>query len=97
MCAGTNINNTCKPVTGCWNQVSEYTFFEVDVDDIQDPDNTSLHYNGTWVRVNPWLPWMLMGQADEARPVVIVRGLEFQREPSSADHLLRSPAEDLFS
>jgi coenzyme F420-0:L-glutamate ligase/coenzyme F420-1:gamma-L-glutamate ligase len=40
---------------------------------------------------------LLMGQADEARPVVIVRGLEFQREPASAGHLLRPPAEDLFS
>ncbi len=40
---------------------------------------------------------LLMGQADEARPVVIIRGLEFQREPASARHLLRPPAEDLFS
>ncbi|MGK0498584.1 MAG: hypothetical protein ACJAYG_000215 [Oceanicoccus sp.] len=48
---------------GEMNQVSEYTFFEVDTDDIQNPDNTSLHYSGSWVRVNPWLPWMMMGQA----------------------------------
>jgi coenzyme F420-0:L-glutamate ligase/coenzyme F420-1:gamma-L-glutamate ligase len=40
---------------------------------------------------------LLMGQADEARPVVIVRGLEFQRESASAGHLLRPRAEDLFS
>lgn len=39
---------------------------------------------------------VLMGQTDEARPLVIVRGLEFPREPSSARHLLRPPEEDLF-
>ncbi len=39
---------------------------------------------------------VLMGQTDEARPLVIVRGLEFPREPSSACHLLRPPEEDLF-
>ena len=39
---------------------------------------------------------ILMGQADEARPLVIVRGLEFPREPASARHLQRPPDEDLF-
>jgi coenzyme F420-0:L-glutamate ligase/coenzyme F420-1:gamma-L-glutamate ligase len=39
---------------------------------------------------------ILMGQTNEARPLVIVRGLEFPREPSSAPHLLRPPEEDLF-
>ena len=47
---------------GEMNQVSEYTFFEVDVDDIQNPELTTLRHSGSWVRVNPWLPWMLMGQ-----------------------------------
>ena len=38
---------------------------------------------------------LLMGQADEARPVVIVRGLQRRsRMPASA--LIRPPAEDLF-
>jgi F420-0:gamma-glutamyl ligase len=37
-----------------------------------------------------------MGQADEARPLVILRGLEFPHEPASAQQLLRSPDEDLF-
>jgi coenzyme F420-0:L-glutamate ligase/coenzyme F420-1:gamma-L-glutamate ligase len=40
---------------------------------------------------------ILMGQADEARPLVILRGLEFPRDPASARHLLRPPEEDLFS
>ena len=40
---------------------------------------------------------ILMGQADESRPLVILRGLEFPSEPASARHLLRPPEEDLFS
>lgn len=40
---------------------------------------------------------ILMGQADESRPLVLLRGLEFPREPASAHHLLRPPEEDLFS
>jgi coenzyme F420-0:L-glutamate ligase/coenzyme F420-1:gamma-L-glutamate ligase len=39
---------------------------------------------------------LLMGQADEARPVVIVRGLDLPRDPASARHLLRPRDEDLF-
>jgi len=39
---------------------------------------------------------VLMGQAGEARPLVLVRGLEFPRERASARHLLRPAAEDLF-
>ncbi len=39
---------------------------------------------------------VLMGQADEARPLVIARGLEFPREPSSAQQLIRPREEDLF-
>jgi len=40
---------------------------------------------------------ILMGQGNESRPLVILRGLEFPREPASARHLLRPPEEDLFS
>ena len=29
-----------------------------------NPDTTSADYSGTWTRVGPWLPWMLMGQAE---------------------------------
>lgn len=39
---------------------------------------------------------VLMGQAREARPLVLVRGLDFPREPAAAHHLLRPAAEDLF-
>lgn len=39
---------------------------------------------------------LLMGQADEARPVVIVRGLGLDGEGTTAAILIRSPDEDLF-
>jgi F420-0:gamma-glutamyl ligase len=37
-----------------------------------------------------------MGQAGEARPLVLVRGLEFPSEPAAAQYLLRPAGEDLF-
>ena len=39
---------------------------------------------------------LLMGQADEARPVVILRGLTAIANPRPASTLLRPPGEDLF-
>jgi coenzyme F420-0:L-glutamate ligase/coenzyme F420-1:gamma-L-glutamate ligase len=39
---------------------------------------------------------VLMGQSDQARPLVVLRGLDFPAEPASASHLLRPPGEDLF-
>jgi hypothetical protein len=48
---------------GGMTQVSEYQSFHVNVDDMQNPDLTTLDHHGSWTRVNPWLPWMLMGQA----------------------------------
>ncbi len=39
---------------------------------------------------------LLMGQADEGRPVVLMRGLEWSAPPSPAATLVRPPAEDLF-
>jgi coenzyme F420-0:L-glutamate ligase/coenzyme F420-1:gamma-L-glutamate ligase len=38
----------------------------------------------------------LMGQADEARPVVLVRGLAWSGPPAPAATLIRPPHEDLF-
>ncbi len=31
--------------------------------DLEDPKKTFVPANGSWVRVTPWLPWMLMGTA----------------------------------
>jgi coenzyme F420-0:L-glutamate ligase / coenzyme F420-1:gamma-L-glutamate ligase len=39
---------------------------------------------------------LLMGQADEARPAVLVRGLSWSQPASSGSALIRSPEEDLF-
>ena len=43
-------------------QVSEFFAHHVKVADLQNPKITSLDYQGTWNRITPWLPWMLMGQ-----------------------------------
>jgi hypothetical protein len=43
-------------------RVSEmYTFF-IDAAKMQDQSYTTLPFSGTWNRITPWLPWMLMGQ-----------------------------------
>jgi coenzyme F420-0:L-glutamate ligase/coenzyme F420-1:gamma-L-glutamate ligase len=39
---------------------------------------------------------ILMGQTDEARPLVLIRGLDFPAEPAPAHHLLRPVSGDLF-
>jgi hypothetical protein len=44
-------------------QVTEAFIFNFNAADIQDRRKTSLTYTGTWSRITPWLPWMLMGQA----------------------------------
>jgi hypothetical protein len=45
-------------------QVSEMFAHHVKAADMQDPKVTSLDYRGVWNRITPWLPWMLMGQAE---------------------------------
>jgi coenzyme F420-0:L-glutamate ligase / coenzyme F420-1:gamma-L-glutamate ligase len=39
---------------------------------------------------------LLMGQADEAQPVVLIRGLSWSAPESTAASIIRSPNEDLF-
>lgn len=43
-------------------QVSEYFAHHVRVEDLQNEKLTTVDYRGTWNRITPWLPWMLMGQ-----------------------------------
>lgn len=50
--------------SGKMNRVTEIFQYNIDLDDLQNPDQTTTKYNGTWVRITPWLPWMLMGQTD---------------------------------
>jgi len=47
---------------GKMNRVTEIFQYNIDLDDLQNPDQTTTKYNGTWARITPWLPWMLMGQ-----------------------------------
>lgn len=44
-------------------QVSELFYFNTSLDDMQNEELTTVRHGGTWTRVTPWLPWMLMGQA----------------------------------
>jgi hypothetical protein len=49
--------------SGPRNQVSEFQQTYVSLADLQNPALTSVESHGTWSRITPWLPWMLMGQA----------------------------------
>jgi hypothetical protein len=48
---------------GSWNRVSEHFIFFLDKADIENPAITAIPVTGSWSRLTPWLPWMLMGQA----------------------------------
>jgi hypothetical protein len=48
--------------SGTHAQVSEMMRYFVSVKDLENPDLTAVPYHGTWLRITPWLPWMLMGQ-----------------------------------
>jgi hypothetical protein len=43
-------------------QVSEMMRYFVSAKDLENPELTSVNYTGTWNRITPWLPWMLMGK-----------------------------------
>ena len=45
-------------------QSSELFRYFVRRADLEDPAKTHLPHQGSWVRVQPWLPWMLMGRAN---------------------------------
>jgi hypothetical protein len=45
-------------------RVSEFFTYFFKASEMQDKSKTSLGFHGTWSRVTPWLPWMLMGQAE---------------------------------
>lgn len=48
---------------GTWNRVSEHFQFLASKADILNPAVTAIPVTGSWSRITPWLPWMLMGQA----------------------------------
>ncbi|MCC5794287.1 MAG: DUF1838 family protein [Chromatiales bacterium] len=47
---------------GTHAQVSEMMRYFVSRRDLENPALSAVPYHGTWHRVTPWLPWMLMGQ-----------------------------------
>ncbi len=61
--AALNPDKWVRESSGPMNRVSEMFFFNMSLEDMQNPDLTSIEYSGTWARITPWLPWMLMGQA----------------------------------
>ncbi len=48
---------------GTYNRVSELFIYVIKRKDIENSKLTHLPLVGSWSRINPWLPWMLMGQA----------------------------------
>lgn len=49
---------------GPMSRVSEMFRYLIDMNEVTDPTRTSVTFNGTWNRITPWLPWMLMDQAE---------------------------------
>ncbi|WP_199902759.1 DUF1838 family protein [Azospirillum sp. B4] len=48
---------------GSYSRVSEMFKYVVKREDLENPAKTHVPCVGSWARVTPWLPWMLMGQA----------------------------------
>jgi Protein of unknown function (DUF1838) len=44
-------------------QASELFRYFIRREDLENPKLTYLPHNGVWLRITPWLPWMLMGKA----------------------------------
>jgi len=49
--------------SGDFAQVTENFTWTVTQDDLENPAKTYLPCVGSWQRITPWLPWMLMGDA----------------------------------
>ena len=47
---------------GSMVQASEFFRYFIDRAHLEDPSRTHLEHNGVWIRITPWLPWMLLGQ-----------------------------------
>ena len=50
--------------SGPMNRVSETFNYSLSLADLQNPELTTIESTGVWGRVTPWLPWLLMGQAE---------------------------------
>ena len=90
--------------SGKMARVSEIFRYWVDVADVENPELTAVPYVGSWSRITPWLPWMLMGQAQgycqyagimtgaSTWDIVPEHVQEFARE--RYPHMLSAPTED---
>lgn len=50
--------------SGPFNRVSEQFLYSFSREDAENPNLTHIPHVGSWSRITPWLPWMLMGQAE---------------------------------
>ena len=44
--------------------ICEMFEYVTDLDKLSDPSLERVEHSGSWIRLAPWLPWMMMGQAD---------------------------------
>ncbi len=49
---------------GAMVQATELFRYFIRRSDLEDASQDHLKHNGVWIRITPWLPWMLMGQAE---------------------------------
>ena len=49
--------------SGKFVRVSELFRYVIAKADLEDTSLMSVEFSGSWTRITPWLPWMLMGQA----------------------------------
>ncbi len=49
--------------SGPMNRVSEHFIYVMNRKDVENPNLTHIPHTGSWSRITPWLPWMLMGTA----------------------------------
>jgi hypothetical protein len=71
---------------GRMTRVTEFLRFSFRLEDVLNDKLTHLPHSGTWGRVTPWLPWMLM---DQAPGHIIYMGMfSTRRDPSGFDPLV---------
>ncbi len=49
---------------GKFTRVSEMFRYVIRKENLANPDLTKVDYTGTWSRITPWFPWLLMDQAE---------------------------------